>query len=119
MDITFRLLTRRRTGIILGQIAHYLQRAAKRNGILNLAKDKVPVRREGEREGGRHCVRYFRLTELMKGMFRIIPITGILRKKLMATGKKPLKHAKKNHDGFAPSGFLLHMSRNYQFLPPT
>ena len=32
-----------------------------------------------------------RLTVLMPGMDRMVPITGIRRKKLMATGKNPLK----------------------------
>ena len=31
-----------------------------------------------------------KLTELIPGKLRIVPITGILRKKLIATGKNPL-----------------------------
>lgn len=31
------------------------------------------------------------LTKLIPGIFRTVPITGTLRKKFTATGKKPLK----------------------------
>ena len=34
---------------------------------------------------------YYILTELMTGKFNRDPITGILRRKLIATGKNPLK----------------------------
>ena len=36
-------------------------------------------------------LQYYKLTELMTGKFNRDPITGILRRKLIATGKKPLK----------------------------